>query len=332
MNINKVAVFGAGVWGSVIARHLGENGHTVSLWEYHQSLIDQIKNSHTHPHIPGFRFGPEVTLTNNLEEAVDGADMLVFVISSKAVRNFCSRLDGLLKGRAIPVISASKGIEDGTFKTVCEVIEEELPYLKDKVMTFSGPSFALEVARGIPTKILMAGPDEQLVKDCADIFTRGPIVAVPYKDRRGAEYGGAIKNVVAIGCGIVYGLGDGANTRAALMTEAMQEMNALIVSQGGAPDSVYSLAGLGDAVLTGTSKISRNWRLGEKLGQGMDLEEAKRQVGTIAEGADSVSSVYHIAKKNNLDTPVIDAIWEILINGKPAQVLLDALGFPPGLV
>ncbi len=326
MKINKAAVFGAGVWGSVIADHLAAVCPQVVIWEYFQKLVDDINTSGTHPNIPGFKFSTNVTVTNNLEEAVKDADMLVFVISSKAVRNFCKDLDKLLKGRVVPVISASKGIEDKTFNTVCEVIEEELPYLKGHVLAFSGPSFALEVAKGIPTRILLAG-DKALAEELAPVFTHGPIATVPFEDRRGAEYGGAIKNVVAIGCGILDGIGDGANTKAALLTEAMDEMKQLMLSQNAKPESVYSLAGLGDAVLTGMSAISRNRRLGEKLGEGLSLEEAKKQVGTIAEGADSVNSVYNIARKNNLHTPVIDAIWQILTKDAKAEVLLQALGF-----
>lgn len=327
MKINKITVFGAGVWGSVIAEHLARKGYQISLWEYYEHLINEIKKQGVHPHIPGFRFSPNITLTHSVEEAVADTDMMVFVISSKSVRTFCKKLDGLLKGRVIPVISASKGIEDGSFKTVCEVIEEELPYLKNKVMAFSGPSFALEVAKNIPTKILLAGPDAGLVKETASVFTAGPVITVPYDDRRGAEYGGAIKNVVAIGCGILDGIGDGANTKAALLTEAMQEMGALITAAGCKLESVYSLAGLGDAVLTGMSAISRNRRLGEKLGEGLSLEEARLQVGTIAEGADSVSSVHNLAIKHNIKVPVIDAIYQIVLQGKKPEVLLHALGF-----
>ncbi|WP_428898494.1 glycerol-3-phosphate dehydrogenase (NAD(P)+) [Parelusimicrobium proximum] len=328
MDIKKITVFGAGVWGSVIAQHLADKGYKIYLWEYSEELINKIRAAKGyHPNIPGFKLHDNIGLSGNLEAAVENTDMLVFVISSKSVRGFCKNLNTIMKGKVVPVISASKGIEDNTFKTVCEVIEEEMPHLKDKVMAFTGPSFALEAHKGIPTKVLMAGADKELTEETARVFTGGNIVTIPFGDRRGAEYGGAIKNVVAIGCGILDGIGDGNNTKAALITEAMQEMAAITESQGGTIESVYSLAGLGDAVLTGMSSISRNRRLGEKLGQGKSLEEAKVEVGTIAEGADSVNSVYHIAKKNNIKAPVIDAIWQILSNGANVEVLLKALGF-----
>ncbi|MBO4707780.1 MAG: NAD(P)H-dependent glycerol-3-phosphate dehydrogenase [Elusimicrobiaceae bacterium] len=326
--LNKVTVLGAGVWGSVIARHMHNLGMKVSVWEYSKDLLDTIKaNGGTHPNIPNFKFDETYTLTNDLKTAVEGADLLVFVFSSKAVRSVCQQLKTILNGKAMPVLNATKGLEDQTFKTMSEIIEEELPAFKNKVVAFSGPSFALEVARGIPTKITLAGYDEDLLKELQNKLTKKPLCFELSKDRRGAEYGGAIKNVVAIGCGILDGIGEGANTKAALLTEAMQEMSIIMLSQGCTQYAVYSLCGLGDAILTGMSAISRNRRLGEKLGQGLDLEEAKKQVGTIAEGLNSVQSVHDIINKNNLNCPVINAIWEIVVQGKKANTLLKALGF-----
>lgn len=328
MTINKITVFGAGIWGSVIAQHLAKRGYRVSLWEFNEQLLHALQTMGRHPNIPNFKIHDNIRLTGDVKEAVDGADMLVFVISSKAIRTFCrQQLKPLLNGKVLPVVSASKGIEDKTFKTICEEIEEELPQLKDHVMAFSGPSFALEVAQDVPTKIMLAGPNAQLVEKIRHVFDADPIIIVPSTDRRGVEYGGGIKNVVAIGCGVIDGIGDGANTKAALITQSLQEMNDLIVSQGGQAGTVYSLAGFGDAILTGMSAISRNRRLGEKLGSGLTLEEAKKEVGTIAEGVNSVQSVYDIARKNHLNTPIIDAVWQIVCQGKKPHVLLQALGF-----
>ncbi|MCQ2410635.1 MAG: NAD(P)-dependent glycerol-3-phosphate dehydrogenase [Elusimicrobiaceae bacterium] len=328
MKINKITVLGAGIWGSVIAQHLARKGCNVYLWEYNEQLLNVLKTMGRHPNIPNFKIHDNIRLTGNVAEAVENTDLIIFVISSKAIRTFCrEQLKPLLAGRVVPIISASKGIEDKTFKTICEIIEEELPQLKDKVLAFSGPSFALEVAQNVPTKIMLAGADELLVRQIGQLINGDPIIIVPAKDRRGVEYGGGIKNVLAIGCGVIDGIGDGANAKAALITQAMQEMNDIIISQGGQSGSVYSLAGFGDAILTGMSAISRNRRLGEKLGAGLTLEEAKKEVGTIAEGVNSVQSVYDIARKNHLNTPIIDAIWQIVCQGKKPHVLLHAMGF-----
>ncbi len=328
MNIRKITVFGAGIWGSVIAQHLAKKGIAVSLWEYNETLLNALKTMGRHPNIPNFKIHDNIRLTGNVAEAVENTDLIVFVISSKAIRSFCrEQLKPLLNGRVVPVVSASKGIEDKSFKTICEIIEEEIPQLKDNVLAFSGPSFALEVAQNVPTKIMLAGANEQVVQDVAQVMSGDPIIVVPARDRRGVEYGGGIKNVLAIGCGVIDGIGDGANAKAALITQALQEMNDILVSQGGQAGTVYSLAGLGDAILTGMSAISRNRRLGEKLGAGMTLDQAKQAVGTIAEGVNSVQSVYDIARKNHLNTPIIDAIWQIVCQGKKPHALLQAMGF-----
>ena len=328
MNIHNITVFGAGIWGSVIAQHLAQKNYNVRLWEYNEQLLHALKTMGRHPNIPNFKMHDNLRLTGDVAEAVQDTDLIVFVISSKAIRAFCrEQLKPLLAGRAVPVISASKGVEDKTFKTICEIIEEELPQCAGKVFAFSGPSFALEVAQNVPTKIMLAGSDNALLGELTQVLNGDPIIVVPSKDRRGVEYGGGVKNVIAIGCGVIDGIGDGANTKAALITQAMEEMNAIITSQGGLPGTAYGLAGFGDASLTGMSAISRNRRLGEKLGAGLSLEEAKKEVGTIAEGVNSVQSVYDIARKNHLQTPIIDAIWQLVCQGKQPHVLLQAMGF-----
>lgn len=328
MQIHNITVFGAGIWGSVIAQHLAKKGYQVRLWEYNEQLLNVLRTQGGHPNIPNFKLHDNIRLTGEVTQAVQGTDMLVFVISSKAIRAFCrEQLKPLLNGKVLPVVSASKGIEENTFKTICEIIEEELPQLKGQVLAFSGPSFALEVAQNVPTKIMLAGEEPSLVSQLAPVFNGDPIIVVPESDRRGVEYGGAIKNVLAIGAGVIDGIGDGANAKAALITQALQEMASVLVSQGGQAKTVYSLAGFGDAILTCMSAISRNRRLGEKLGLGLSLAEAQKEVGTIAEGVNSVQSVYDISRKNHLNTPIIDAIWQIVCQGKQPHVLLQAMGF-----
>ncbi|MDR1684769.1 MAG: NAD(P)-dependent glycerol-3-phosphate dehydrogenase [Elusimicrobiota bacterium] len=328
MKINNITVLGAGLWGSVLAQHFAQTGFKVSLWEYDAKLLKAIQSGgNAHPNIPGFKFHQNITLTGDKEAAVKETDLLVYVISSKAIRGFSREIKPLLAGRVIPVISGSKGLEDKTFKTMCEIIEEELPHLDGMVFALSGPSFALEVAKGVPTKIILAGHNGPVMNDLRQQLSRPPVIFETSYDRRGAEYGGAIKNVIAIGCGILDGIALGANTKAALLTQAMAEMAMIMISQGCTAEAVYGLGGLGDAILTGMSAISRNRRLGEKLGQGLTLEQAKEQVGTIAEGANSVQSVYDLIQKNKLNCPVITAIWQILINGAQPRSILKALGF-----
>ena len=326
MKINKITVFGAGIWGSVIAQHLARKGYNVSLWEYNEQLLNVLKTIGRHPNIPNFKIHDNIRLTGSVEEAVKDTDLIIFVISSKAIRAFCrEQLKPLLNGRAVPVVSASKGIEDKTFKTICELIEEELPQLKDKALAFSGPSFALEVAQNVPTKIMLAGKDPALVDEIRDVMSGDPIIVVPSSDRRGVEYGGGIKNVLAIGCGVIDGIGDGANSKAALITQAMQEMNDIIVSQGGQPGTVYSLAGFGDAILTGMSAISRNRRLGEKLGSGLSLDEAKKEVGMVIESIDNIEVAYELGKIHNVYMPIVETVYQVIYEKLDPKVAVNNL-------
>jgi len=324
---SKIAVFGAGVWGSIIADHVASRGFDVTLWEHFEHLLHQLEETRRHPHIPNFKFNDRVTLTANLAEAVRDADLLILVISSKAVRPFCKNLSVLLNGRKVPVVSASKGLESGTLLTVTEVLEQELPHLKGQVMALSGPSFALEVARKVPTKINLAGDNPDLLRTAAEILSGSPLRVELSSDRRGVEWGGAVKNVLAIGCGIIDGMGLGSNTKAALITEGMGEMRGLILAAGGREETVFGLAGLGDFILTGTSDISRNRRLGEKLGKGKLVAQARSEISTVAEGADSVESVMEMVKKSGVKAPVINAIWHIVREGAAPDIILKALGF-----
>lgn len=226
------------------------------------------------------------------------------------------------------VVSASKGVEPKTLKTMSEVIEEEVPALEGRVFALSGPSFAREVARGIATKVMLAGKDAAQGRRLAKLFDGGALRTVVTADRRGVELGGTIKNVLAIGCGILDGLAEGSNnTQAALITEGFAEMARLVRSNGGKAETAYGLAGLGDLILTGTSRESRNRSLGEILGKGVGLEEAMRRIPTVMEGVESARSAYAMIRKSRVDAPVLDAICRVLHRGAPPRELVKALGF-----
>ncbi|MBT3954736.1 MAG: NAD(P)H-dependent glycerol-3-phosphate dehydrogenase [Elusimicrobiaceae bacterium] len=325
MKINNITVFGAGVWGSVIAQYLAEGGYKISLWEYNKDLLASFKDR-THPNIENFTFNENITFFGDIKQALENTDLAFIVISTKGIRGFCANLKTALDGKVIPVISASKGIEDESYKTICEIIEEEIPHLKNQVMAFTGPTFALEVAKHIPTKIMLAGSDEKLLKNLEKALTKKPIIVEISTDRRGVEYGGAIKNVLAIGCGILDGIRTGANTKSALIVKAMQEMNQIMLKEGAKTETVYGLAGLGDVILTGMSQMSRNRKLGEKLGQGKDLQTSIEEVGTVAEGVNSVASVYHLIERHKINAPVISAIWQVVCKGEKPTVLVKAMG------
>ncbi|MBI4056530.1 MAG: NAD(P)H-dependent glycerol-3-phosphate dehydrogenase [Elusimicrobia bacterium] len=324
-----VTVLGAGLWGTVLANHLAEKNYSVILWEYFSDLAEKLQQSRNHPHLQGFTLNNHVEVTSNLKSAVEKTTFLVIALSSQHIRNVCKHLKPLLPRRKpLPiVINASKGIEPQSLKTVSEVIEEEIPDLKGRVFALSGPSFAREVARGVPTLLLIAGSQNGLIQTAKKTMEGHPLQVQTTPDRKGVELGGSLKNVLAIGCGILDGLRTGANTKAVFIIQGLQEIAQLIQKMGGKPDSIYGPAGLGDLIATGTSLESRNRTLGEKLGQGKDLSTARKEVPTVAEGIESTTSAIKLCQKYRLKAPLLTTIGKIVHQNQHPQTLLHAMGF-----
>jgi glycerol-3-phosphate dehydrogenase (NAD(P)+) len=326
---NKVSVLGAGLWGTVLAQRLAEKGHPVGLWEFFPDLAKGLQTLRRHPRLPGVRLHEKIEATSDLEQAVKGARLVLIALPSQHVRHHAKHLKPILaRVKPAPIlVNASKGIEPETLKTMAEVVEDELPGTKGRVFAFSGPSFAREVARGVPTKILLAGPNGPLAREALKILDGHPLLVEHHPDRKGVELGGGLKNVLAIGCGVLDGMGAGANTKAVLITQGIQEIGRLVQKSGGKFETIYGLAGLGDLFATGTSHESRNRALGEKLGQGKDLQHAMREIQMVVEGVEAAKSAHLLSKAAKAKTPVIDAIWGIVHEGQPASRLLESVGF-----
>lgn len=321
----RITVFGAGLWGTVLAQHLCRGGRRVVLWEFFPAAASRLGKSRRHPQIPGFRLDEAVEVTSRLERCA-GSDVLLFVLPSAHVRATARALRPILHGSRAAVVNASKGIEPRTLMTQSEVIASELPWLKTRLYTLSGPSFAREVARGVPTRLLLAGPRAG-ARGLLPLFNSGTLRTQWCPDRKGVELGGSLKNVLAVGCGILDGLKAGANTKAALFVQGLGEMGALIRRCGGKPETVYGLAGLGDLIATGTSPESRNRAFGQKLGEGLSPAQARRLIPTVVEGAEAAGGARALAARASIKTPLIDAIWTAAHQGKPARGVLRALGF-----
>lgn len=321
---DKLAVLGGGLWGVVLAQQLARSRARVVLWEYFEEAAAALGKTRRHPHIPGFRLDDAVTVTSRLDAAVADASALLFVLPSNHVRRVAKAAAGLLK-KGIPVINASKGVEPGTLATMGDAIAEELP--KSPVYTLTGPSFAREVARGVPTRLVLAGPASG-AKELASLFEGGCLKLELSPDRRGAELGGSIKNVLAIGCGIIDGLeGNGANTKAAMLAQCANELGTLLTAAGGKRETAFGPAGLGDLIATGTSPESRNRLFGEKLGKGLSPEQARREIPTVVEGVEAAVSTRALARKRKVKAPLIEAIWGVVHGGKKPETVLNALGF-----
>ncbi len=324
---NTITVLGGGLWGTVLAQQLaGAKSSSVRLWEFFGEAAAALHKTRRHPHIPGFRLDERVEVGSDLPAALDGADVLLFVLPSAFLRQGAQAAAQALRGRRPVVVSASKGVEPHTLLTMGDCLAQEL---KAKVVyTLSGPSFAREVARGVPTHLVLGGPTGARAKAIADLF-RGPAMRVTLSsDRRGVELGGSLKNVLAVGAGILDGLGgQGANTKAALLIQGLDEMATLIAAAGGRRETVYGLSGLGDLIATGTSPESRNRAFGELLGKGESAVAAVKAIPTVVEGAEAARSAYALARKARIRTPLIDAIYDIVEHGRPATHVIEALGF-----
>lgn len=301
----------------------------MALWEFFPELARALEESRRHSQIPHWELDRSVRVNSDLGAAVRGAEIVVVALPSAHVRKTVRGLSRLweLGGRAPWVVTVSKGVEPGSLKTMSEVIEEEAPRIAGRVYALSGPSFAREVARGVATKVMLAGPSLAVAGKLQRVFDGGPLRVETTTDRRGVELGGTLKNVLAIACGMLDGMNAGFNTKAALLTEGMSEMGRLIRAAGGRAETVYGLAGLGDMILTGTSSESRNRMLGEKLGGGKTLEAAMREIPTVMEGVESAKSAYQMIRARRVKAPVLTAVWRVLHRGAPTAQILKSLGF-----
>jgi glycerol-3-phosphate dehydrogenase (NAD(P)+) len=322
----EVCVLGGGLWGTVLAQQLSGRAR-VRLWEFFPQLADVINKTRRHPNIPGFRLDPSVKATSDLDRAVSGASLLVFVLPSSVLAKTARRL----RGRTAPgcrAVVASKGVEPGSLATMGEVVEREIPALKGRTWTLTGPSFAREVARSVPTGLMLGGPLGAASRGIARLFAGDALAVTPTSDRVGAELGGSLKNVIAVGAGILDGLGTGSNTKAALLVQGLAEIGAVIRAHGGRAETVYGLAGLGDLIVTGTGGESRNRAFGEKLGQGLSPEKALKQITTVVEGIEAAGSALALCRRHRVKAPLIAAIGGAC-EGAPPRRVLAALGFKP---
>lgn len=326
---HDITVLGGGMWGCVLAQHLADKGAKVRLWEFVPALAASLKTTRRHVHIPGFRLDGAIKVTHDVAVAAKDVDVLLFVLPSKALAATAKNIRERVKlSKTAVAVNASKGIEPVTLATMGDIIEREIPSLRGKVWTLTGPSFAREVARGVPTGLLLGGPGGTHAKALVSLFNGGALNVKHWPDRTGVELGGSLKNAIAIGAGILDGLGTGANTKAALLVQGLSEMCSLILARGGRADTIYGLAGLGDLIATGTSSQSRNRSFGEKLGKGLTPRGARARIPTVVEGIEAASSARELRKRLKVTAPLLDAIWRAT-RGAPASGVLTALGFRP---
>lgn len=321
-----VAVLGAGSWGTALAKLLADQGHSVMLWARREDQALAIQDDRENKaYLPGFKLPPSLTATSDLRAALAGADLVVSVVPSHGLRHMLREAQPHLP-RGVPIVSASKGIENATLLLVSQIFEEFFPRDQHHWLSYlSGPSFAKEVAAGLPTAVSVAGIDAATVERVQLAFATDRFRVYSTDDVIGVEIGGALKNVIAIGAGMVEGLGFGHNTRAALITRGLAEIARLGVRLGANPLTLAGLAGMGDLVLTCTGDLSRNRSVGLELGRGRPLSDVLGSMTQVAEGVRTTRSTWDLATKLGVDMPIVGEIYQVLYEGKTARDAVTAL-------
>ncbi len=316
----KIAVIGAGSWGTALAQVLAGNGHDVCLWAYESELVAGMRSSRVnHLFLPDTVLHEKMNFTGNLKEAVADKELILLVTPTQVMRGILAQMAGDVARDAI-FVNASKGIELGSLSTVSQILSQVLgEQTLERYVALSGPTFAKEVAAGLPSLIVAGSRNETAAAKVQTAFSNNVFRVYSSPDPVGVELGGAVKNVIAIAAGIGDGLGFGHNSRAALITRGLAEMRRLGRAMGAEDSTFAGLAGMGDLVLTCTGDLSRNRTVGIKLGQGMSLEAILSEMRMVAEGVKSAESVNALAARLEVDMPITAKVYEILHNGKPAR-------------
>lgn len=317
----NVTMAGAGAWGTALALVLHHNKHCLTLWDGDRAHLERLRQTRRNAHyLPDVALPEAWAMEADWDRAVAACECIVFAVPSVAFRQVAGRLD---HPRAL-LVSVTKGIEYDTGITMCRILRECAP--ANRIAALSGPSFALEVARGIPTAIVAAGDDAATAQAVQELFHRPAFRVYTSTDVLGVELGGAVKNIMAIAAGVSDGLGFGDNSKAALVTRAIAEMRRLGTACGAQPETFAGLSGLGDLTLTCFSRQSRNRDLGERLGRGEKIEAIMAADHKLAEGHPTARSAYRLARKLKVSTPIIDEVHAMLYDGKNVrQAVMDLL-------
>ncbi|BBM20999.1 NAD(P)H-dependent glycerol-3-phosphate dehydrogenase [Lactobacillus pentosus] len=325
----QIAVLGAGSWGSILANLLDENGHSVRLWSYAPAQVAELNEHHTNQrYVPDFHYSETLTAYSDLATAIDGADVILFVVPTKAIRSVAHQVaDVLAKTNAHPIIvHASKGLEQETHKRLSQVLAEEIPVAqREAIVVLSGPSHAEEVARKDITLITAASDNEAAAETVQQLFMNDYFRIYTNTDVVGVELGAALKNIIALGAGALHGLGYGDDAKAALMTRGLAEISRLGVALGANPLTFIGLSGVGDLIVTATSVHSRNWRAGNELGSGQDLKTVIDTMGMVIEGIPSTKAAYELAQQQNIEMPITEAIYDVLYKSADIKEVIPQL-------
>jgi len=321
--MKKVSVIGAGSWGSALAVLLANNGHEVTLWTHDPHEIEMLSTKREQVEkLPGVKLPDNIMIEADLKTALTDEDVVVMAVPSPVVRMVAKQMSPFIKDGQI-IVNVAKGIEDVTYKTLSDIIEEEIP--NAEVCVLSGPSHAEEVGRKLPTSCVIGAKTKKTAEYLQSAFNSKVFRVYTSPDMLGIELGGSLKNVIALAAGIADGLGYGDNTKAALITRGIVEIGRLGVKMGGKFESFCGLTGIGDLIVTCASVHSRNRKAGYLMGQGKSMEEAMKEVNMVVEGVYSAKAAAKLAQKYEVPMPIVDEINKVLFEGKDPKQAVDDL-------
>lgn len=320
----KVSVIGAGSWGTALAMLLCNNGHDTMLWSHRKEQADELRQTRENKaKLPGVQIPEEIKITADLQEALIDKDVIVMAVPSVAVRATAKKMAPYIRYGQV-IVNVAKGIEEGSLMTLTDMIEEEIPNCQACVL--SGPSHAEEVSRGLPTTCVVGAKTKALAEYLQNIFMSAVFRVYISPDILGIELGAALKNVIALAAGTADGLGYGDNTKAALITRGITEMERLGVAMGAKAETFYGLSGIGDLIVTCASVHSRNRKAGFLMGQGRTMEEAMAEVKMVVEGVYSAKAGMELARKYQVEMPIIEQVNQVLFEGKtPADAVKELM-------
>ncbi len=319
----KITLLGGGSWGTALAKLLSENGHDVTVWLRDENQCNLLSTERINKkYLPNVKIPENIVFTSNINKAAKDSEILLIVTPTQMIREVLRQIDDANKTEKI-IINASKGIERGTMDLVSDIVKEETTNCIFAVL--SGPSHAEEVGLTLPTAITIACDDKQVAEDIQDAFMSSYFRVYTNEDVIGAELGGALKNIIALGAGISDGVGYGDNAKAALMNRGIVEIARLGIAMGADVHTFYGLSGIGDLIVTCTSKHSRNWNAGYLIGQGMTKDEAIKKIGMVVEGIPTTYAAYELSRKLNVEMPIVDAMYDVLENNADVKETVNKL-------
>ncbi len=321
--MSNIAIIGSGSWGTAIAIHLARLGNNVKIWSFLQEEADLINKEKKCKFLPGVDKLPDnIVATLSFEECIKDSDYIFHVTPSKFTRNTVKQYKEFVTNQ--PIIICSKGFESESLSTLDDVIKEELP--NNPIAVFSGPSHAEEVSHEIPTAMVIASNNNKILFKLQELLMNENMRVYLSNDVKGVELGGALKNIIAFCAGILVGMNLGDNSFAALLTRGLTEISRLGEALGGKPETFYGLSGLGDLIVTCSSKYSRNRKAGMLIGQGKTIEETRQEVGMVIESIDNIDVAYKLKNMYGIEMPIVEAVYNVLYNGlKPKKAVKDLM-------